>query len=266
MGGCEGIKTVFVYKRTGSAIPMQAGRDVWWHDAVANQPDTCEPTWVERRASAVHPLHVGLDRQAEGRPAFDGRLPAAGDPDDEVDVRLQADRRLLVHGRRGLGHRPHVHRLRPAGVRRDRDRVRGRADVSGRRPLLEDDPGPQGHGVLHGAHGDPLADQGRRRPAEEIRPVVAAHPRHGRRADQSGSVDVVLPDGRRLALPDRRHVVADRDRRPPDHAAAGRDAAQARLVHVPAAGHHRRHRRRDRAHRSNSARAASSSSSARGRR
>ena len=34
MGGCEGIKTVFVYKRTGSAIPMKAGRDVWWHDAV----------------------------------------------------------------------------------------------------------------------------------------------------------------------------------------------------------------------------------------
>ena len=47
-------------------------------------------------------------------------------------------------------------------------------------------------------------------------------------------------------LPDRRHLVADRDRRPHDHAAARRDADQARLGHVPAARHLRRHRRRDR--------------------
>src|SRR5256885_5559597 len=35
--------------------------------------------------------------------------------------------------------------------------------------------------------------------------------------------------GRREPLPDRRYLVADRDRRHPDHAAARRDAAQARL-------------------------------------
>src|SRR2546425_311143 len=46
MGGCDGIKTVFVWKRTGSAIPMKTGRDFWWHDVVANEPDTCEPAWV----------------------------------------------------------------------------------------------------------------------------------------------------------------------------------------------------------------------------
>ena len=51
-----------------------------------------------------------------------------------------------------------------------------------------------------------------------------APPRHRRRADQSGSVDVVPRERRRRALPDRRHVVADRDRRPHDHAAAGRHA------------------------------------------
>ena len=117
------------------------------------------------RASALHPLHLGIDREAEGRPALDGRLPAAGDPDDEVDVRLQAHRRVLVHGRRGLGHRPHLHCLRAARVRGDRNHLRRRADLPRRRPLLEDDPGSQGHGVLHGADGDPLADQGRRRPA-----------------------------------------------------------------------------------------------------
>src|SRR5213593_1796794 len=30
MGGCEGIKTVFVYKRSGSKVPMSTGRDLWW--------------------------------------------------------------------------------------------------------------------------------------------------------------------------------------------------------------------------------------------
>ena len=51
----------------------------------------------------------------------------------------------------------------------------------------------------------------------------------GRRADQSGGVGVVSPRGRRRPLPDRRHLVADRDRRHPHHAAARRHQAQARL-------------------------------------
>ncbi len=53
---------------------------------------------------------------------------------------------------------------------------------------------------------------------------LAAAARLGRRADQSGSLGMVLPRGRRRPLPDRRYLVADRDRRHPDHAAAGRDA------------------------------------------
>ena len=64
---------------------------------------------------------------------------------------------------------------------------------------------------------------------EEDLAQVAAPARHRRRADQSGSLGVVLPRGRRRPLPDRRHLVADRDRRHPDHAAAGRDQAQAGL-------------------------------------
>ncbi len=43
---------------------MQAGRDVWWHDAVANQPDTCEPTWV----NAEHPLFILYTSGSTGKP------------------------------------------------------------------------------------------------------------------------------------------------------------------------------------------------------
>ena len=51
-------------------------------------------------------------------------------------------------------------------------------------------------------------------------PALAADPRHGRRADQPRSVAVVLRRRRRAALPGRRYLVADRDRRHSDHAAA----------------------------------------------
>src|SRR5476649_951056 len=37
MGECEAIKTVIVYKRSGSKVPMTAGRDLWWDEAVNGQ-------------------------------------------------------------------------------------------------------------------------------------------------------------------------------------------------------------------------------------
>ncbi len=64
---------------------------------------------------------------------------------------------------------------------------------------------------------------------EEDLAQVAAPARLGRRADQSGSVGVVSPRGRRRPLPDGRYLVADRDRRHSDHAAARRDRAEAGL-------------------------------------
>ena len=63
---------------------------------------------------------------------------------------------------------------------------------------------------------------------EQARPVVAAPARDGRRADQPEGVALVLQGHRRRALPDRRHLVADRDRRDHDHDAAGRSARPSR--------------------------------------
>jgi acetyl-CoA synthetase len=64
MGGCEKIKSVIVYRRTGSAIPMHAPRDKWWHEAVEGQSETCEPTWV----SAEHPLFILYTSGSTGKP------------------------------------------------------------------------------------------------------------------------------------------------------------------------------------------------------
>jgi len=64
MGGCEKVRNVIVYKRTGSAVPMQAPRDKWWHEVVEGQPDTCEPTWV----NAEHPLFILYTSGSTGKP------------------------------------------------------------------------------------------------------------------------------------------------------------------------------------------------------
>jgi acetyl-CoA synthetase len=64
MGGCEKIKDVIVYKRSGSNVPMTAGRDTWWEDAVKGQADTCEPTFVD----AEHPLFILYTSGSTGKP------------------------------------------------------------------------------------------------------------------------------------------------------------------------------------------------------
>ena len=64
LGGCESIKTVIVFKRTGGQCPMTAERDLWWDDAIAGQPDFCEPEWVE----AEHPLFLLYTSGSTGKP------------------------------------------------------------------------------------------------------------------------------------------------------------------------------------------------------
>ena len=64
LGGCESIKSVVVYKRTGTKGQWDAGRDIWLHDLVAGQPDSCEPTWVD----AEHPLFILYTSGSTGKP------------------------------------------------------------------------------------------------------------------------------------------------------------------------------------------------------
>jgi acetyl-CoA synthetase len=64
LGGCEKVKNVIVHKRTGGAIPVVAGRDVWLADLLAGQSDTCEPEWV----GAEHPLFLLYTSGSTGKP------------------------------------------------------------------------------------------------------------------------------------------------------------------------------------------------------
>src|SRR5471032_446741 len=64
MEGTGGVRTVIVYKRTGSAVQMKAGRDKAWADVVRNQPTDCEPTPV----NAEHPLFILYTSGSTGKP------------------------------------------------------------------------------------------------------------------------------------------------------------------------------------------------------
>ena len=64
LGGCEALKNVVIYKRTGGNIPFVNGRDHWLHELEAGQADTCEPEWV----SAEHPLFVLYTSGSTGKP------------------------------------------------------------------------------------------------------------------------------------------------------------------------------------------------------
>src|SRR5581483_6584411 len=64
MGGCEKVKDVIVYKRTGTSVPMHAPRDKWWDDVLAKQPDSCEPVSI----NAEHPLFILYTSGSTGKP------------------------------------------------------------------------------------------------------------------------------------------------------------------------------------------------------
>ena len=64
MGGCEAVKSVFVYRRTGGNVEWDAARDTWMHEAAAQEAETCEPEWL----SAEHPLFVLYTSGSTGKP------------------------------------------------------------------------------------------------------------------------------------------------------------------------------------------------------
>ena len=101
----------------------------------------------------------------------------------------------------------------------------------------------QGHDFLHGPDRDSRVHQVGRSLGRQARSFEPAAAGHGGRRDQSRGLDVVSPQDRRRALPDRRYLVADRNGRHHDEPAARRDRHQAGQLHQAVAGHHSGDRR-----------------------
>ena len=62
--GCESVRDVIVFRRTGGTVDWNAARDHWLHDEMAAQATTCEPEWV----GAEHPLFLLYTSGSTGKP------------------------------------------------------------------------------------------------------------------------------------------------------------------------------------------------------
>ena len=62
--GLDCVRHCVVLQRTAAEVPLVEGRDLWWHELVADQADTCEPEVME----AEDPLFILYTSGSTGQP------------------------------------------------------------------------------------------------------------------------------------------------------------------------------------------------------
>jgi acetyl-CoA synthetase len=250
LGGCDTVRDVIVYQRTGGKIAWNPARDRWLHEELYDRPTTCEPEWVE----AEHPLFLLYTSGSTGKPkgvqhSTGGYLLHAALTtkwtfdlkDDDIfwctaDIGWVTGHTYISYGPLALGGTEIVFE----GVPTYPDAARFWKTIAKHKVTIFYTAPTAIRALIK------LAEASEAVQPEGLRSVQPAHPRLGRRADQPGRLGVVPPACRRRALPDRRHLLADRDRRPHDHAAARGDHPRPRFLHAALSWHPGRRRRRDR--------------------
>ena len=120
--------------RQTTSVDMQAGRDFWWHELMAERIGRLPR---RARSTAKHRCSSSTRSGSTGKPKGIKHTTAGYNlfvkKTFQVGLRPSRRRHLLVHGRLRLGHRPQLRRLRPALGRRDGRDVRRRAELSRRK-------------------------------------------------------------------------------------------------------------------------------------
>ena len=221
MGDLDSLETIIVVQRTGEDAPMKDGRDHWYHELLEKADDDCPPEPMD----AEDPLFILYSSGSTAKPkgivhttagyltgvAYTHKLVFDLKPEEDVfwcsaDVGWITGHSYIVYGPLANGTTSVMFEGAPDYP--DKDvwwEIIDRYDVS----------------LFYTA---PTAIRAAMKWGEEYpreaRPVVPAPARHGRRADQPEGLALVPHGHRRRALPDRRHLVADRDRPHHDRAAA----------------------------------------------
>jgi acetyl-CoA synthetase len=172
--GCPTVQNVIVYRRTGGDCDMRAGRDLWWQDAVTGQSSACEPEWVD----AEHPLFLLYTSGSTGKPKgiqhssagylLNAKLSTRWvfDLNDHdvfwctADVGWVTGHTYVAYGPLAAGATVLMYE--------------GRADLSRRRPLLEDLRSARRQHSVYGADRNPRAHEIGRCHSRAVRPQPAA--------------------------------------------------------------------------------------------
>jgi acetyl-CoA synthetase len=65
MGKCPGVRKIVVFQRAPAVtVPMQEGRDIWWHEAMASVSAECAAEWMD----AEDPLYILYTSGTTGKP------------------------------------------------------------------------------------------------------------------------------------------------------------------------------------------------------
>ena len=64
MGGCEAVRNVIVYRRTGGEVAWNSKTDLWMHDVCDGQASECAPVVLD----AEHPLFILYTSGSTGKP------------------------------------------------------------------------------------------------------------------------------------------------------------------------------------------------------
>ena len=226
------VQKLIVCKRTGGEIKWHPHRDVWYEDLMKVASSHCAP----KEMGAEDPLFILYTSGSTGKPK--GVLHTTGGyllyaalthecvfdykPGEvywcTADVGWVTGHSYIVYGPLANGATTVL--------------FEGVPNYPGYDPCGEDHRQAQGQHSLHRTDRDPRHDgpgQGGHGRCRWLQPASA---RFGRRADQPGSLALVLRGSRQVALPSRRHLVADRNRRHHDQSAAGCYRAQAGFGHA----------------------------------
>ena len=229
---CPTIKTCVVV-RAPAARRLEDGRDVWYHD-LSKVP---QPTVPAEVMNAEDPLFILYTSGSTGKPkgvlhTTGGYMVYASMTHQYVFDYHDGDIYWCTADVGWVTGHSYIMLWTAGQWRHDAD-VRRRAELSGRQPLLAGLRQAQGQYLLHRANRHPRPDARRQRAGHKDQPQIDPRcwVRLANRSIRKPGNGITCR--RRGTLPDRGYLVADRNRRHPDYAAARRDHAETGFSNRP---------------------------------